>query len=81
MSHEGHVVSISLNAFCNFIGSANIPAGGAKTWHRLSLSSPSPVFLRARENTAGLGSYSAPQEETENHFFQHSVHLFCDGIW
>ncbi len=25
--------------------------------------------------------YSAPQEETENHFFQHSVHLFCDGTW
>ena len=24
---------------------------------------------------------SAPQEETENHFFQHSVHLFCDGTW
>ena len=25
--------------------------------------------------------YSAPQEETENHFFQHSVRLFCDGTW
>ena len=25
--------------------------------------------------------YSAPQEETENHFFQHSVHSFCDGTW
>ena len=23
-------------------------------------------------------SYSAPQEETEKHIFQHSVHLFCD---
>ena len=28
-----------------------------------------------------LDCYSAPQEETENHFFQHSVHLFCGGTW
>ena len=25
----------ALNAFCNFIGSANIPAGGTKTWRKL----------------------------------------------
>ena len=51
MSHEGHV-SISINAFCNFIGSANIPAGGMKTWHKLPdifFPSPSLVLLHAWE--------------------------------
>ena len=33
------------------------------------------------EGEAKLCIYSAPQEETENHFFQHSVHLFYDGTW
>ena len=63
MSHEGHVVSISLNAFCNFIGSANIPAGGTKTWRKL----PFPLLrFPPRTGKIRLACEASKRYENEN---------------
>ena len=39
------------------------------------------IFSGGMKRRACCYMYSVPREETKNHFFQHSVHLFCDGTW